>query len=179
MLLLRLNPGEASDEATPKSVDPEDAAAAPAPDGGSRFIYILKMAGIAIFATSRGLVSYRRWGGYFSERGLDFVGRTLCAVSLLLTESYNEEDYHQEMAQFFHKEAILSYTVIFLWLRQLKVLTVSRYTGSFVYMLGCMLTDVMRWLLIYFFCAFAWAGGFYVLFRNQVCRWMCRLCAAL
>ena len=27
--------------------------------------------------------------------------------------------------------------------------------------------DVVKWLLMYFFCALAWAAGFYVLYRNQ------------
>ena len=67
----------------------------------------------------------------------------------------------------FDKEALLSYTVICLWLRQMKILQISSYTGSFVYMLGRMVLDVFRWLIIYAFGAMAFSAGLYVLYRND------------
>ena len=121
----------------------------------------------AVVATVRGLLSYRRFGVYLKNRGLDLVGRTLCVISLVLSQMYNIEDYQETTITFFHKEAILSYTVIFLWIRQLKVLTVSSTSGAFVYMIGRMIQDVLRWFLVFFFCALSWAAGFLVLFRNR------------
>ena len=121
----------------------------------------------AIVATLRALLGFRRYALYFNDRWPDVIGRSLCVVSLALSQMYHEGDYEETTIGFFHKEAVLSYTVIFLWIRQLEVLSVSSQFGSFVYMLGCMLKDVFRWFVIYFFCALAWAAGLLVLFRNR------------
>ena len=121
----------------------------------------------AVTATLRGFFSYHRIGVYLKDRGFDLIGRSLCVVSLALSQTYHEGDYEETTIGFFHKEAVLSYTVIFLWMRQLDVLSVSSQFGSFVYMLGRMIEDVIRWFVIYFFCALAWAAGLLVLFRNR------------
>ena len=65
------------------------------------------------------------------------------------------------------KESILSYTVLVLWLRQLKVLSVTSTMGSFVYMLGRMLRDIAQWLVIYGFAVISFASALFVLFRNH------------
>ena len=66
-------------------------------------------------------------------------------VSLVLSDNYTREDYDAVSVGFLHKEAILGYTVMLLWIRQLRLLQVGRQTGAFYFMLGKMLRDVIRW----------------------------------
>ena len=67
----------------------------------------------------------------------------LCVVSLVLSDTYTREDYDAVNVGFLHKEAVLGYTVMLLWIRQLRLLQVGRQTGAFYFMLGRMLRDVI------------------------------------
>ena len=62
----------------------------------------------AVFDTLGTFVSFRRYKKYLGARGLDLFGRVFCAISLLLAETYNEEDYNAATVHWWHKEAILS-----------------------------------------------------------------------
>ena len=50
---------------------------------------------------------------------------------------------------------------------QVKLLQVSEIFGAFIYMLATMVTDVIKWLVIYIFGAVAFAAGIFVLYRNR------------
>ena len=77
------------------------------------------------------------------------------------------QDYEQFTIGWAHKEAILSYTVLVLWLRQVQLLRVTVSMGSFGYMLYRMLQDIMRWIVMYGFACLAFSSALYVLFRNH------------
>ena len=73
------------------------------------------------------------------------IARILCLVSLANAHYYNEADFNAIRTGAFAREAILTYTVILLWLRQMKILQITRSTGAFVYMLSRMFGDVLSW----------------------------------
>ena len=121
----------------------------------------------AFYATMRGLFSARRIGYYLRYNSLDLIARILCIISLTLADEYGGGDHANARVTIMAKESVLSYTVLVLWLRLLKVLSVTSTMGSFVYMLGRMLSDISQWLIIYAFAVISFASALFVLFRNH------------
>ena len=58
------------------------------------------------------------------------VARILCLVTLVNAHYYNEEDFQAARTGAFAREAVLTYTVILLWLRQMKILQITSRTGA-------------------------------------------------
>mmetsp|Transcript_47423 Transcript_47423/g.106934 ORF Transcript_47423/g.106934 Transcript_47423/m.106934 type:complete len:888 (-) Transcript_47423:215-2878(-) len=121
----------------------------------------------ALWVTMQGFLSRNRLMKYVNEAWIDLAVSLLCALCLFYADEYDQQDYESTQIGLFDKEAILSYTVLLLWIKQIRLLQVTSKTGAFVYMLGIMLQDVFWWAVIYAICAFSFSASIYVLYRNQ------------
>ena len=121
----------------------------------------------AVWMTLQAFFSASRLQRYLVNDSLELFTRVLCLVSLILAADYSEEDYAAIDLHILHKESILSFTVLLLWIRLVQVMKIFSTTGALVYMLNMMLRDVLRWLLIYMFGLVAFSAGMYILYRNR------------
>jgi len=128
----------------------------------------------ALVVTVQRAVDPFRWQSYMNEHFLDLAARTLSLVSLSLAITYTRaRDLQHQMPQSdgllsIKEESVLAFTVVLLWIRQLKVLQVFRLTGWFVYMLFQMFHEVFLWLTFYFITVIGFSAGLRVLYRNQL-----------
>ena len=121
----------------------------------------------AVSMTLQALIAPSRLQKYLANDSLELLTRVLCLVSLWLAADYSQKDYEAVHVNMFHKESILSFTVLLLWIRLVQVMKIFSSTGALVYMLNMMLRDVIRWLLIYMFGLVAFSAGMYILYRNR------------
>ena len=121
----------------------------------------------AVWTTLQPFFASSRLQKYLANDSLELFTRVLCLVSLSLAANYTRDDYEAVKVGLLDKESILSFTVLLLWFRLVRVMQVSSITGALVYMLNMMIRDVVRWLLIYVFGLGAFSSGMYVLYRNR------------
>ena len=120
-----------------------------------------------MWTTLQPIFSASRLQKYLLNDAVELTARVLCLVSLFLAANYTREDYETVKVGMLHKESILSFTVLLLWIRLVRVMQISSTTGALVYMLNMMIRDVVRWLIIYLFGLVAFSAGMYVLYRNR------------
>ena len=125
----------------------------------------------ALFTTLNCALDPYRYLMYLKDNFLDILVRVLCIASLIMSMMYSDQRHalHQkpESSLHVHEDVILSFTVLLIWIRKLKVLQVSKLTGAFVYMVFEMLRDVFTWLIVYCLTVIAFSAGLRVLYRNQ------------
>eukprot|EP00966_Prymnesium_polylepis_P089491 2071878-Prymnesium_polylepis.3 len=100
----------------------------------------------ALYATWKGLTAFERYRFYIEQNAMDFVPRIFCILSLIGAVRYEADDFAKSTISVLDREAILSYTVILLWIKQVHILQITSATGTFVYMIGRM-TMVRRRLV--------------------------------
>ena len=83
----------------------------------------------ALWVTMQGFLSRNRLMKYVNEAWIDLAVSLLCALCLFYADEYDQQDYESTQIGLFDKEAILSYTVLLLWIKQIRLLQVASKVG--------------------------------------------------
>ena len=86
----------------------------------------------ALWTTLQPFFSANRLQKYLANDARELCTHVLCLVSLCLAVNYTREDYEAVKVGLLHKESILSFTVLLLWIRLVQVMKIFSSTGALV-----------------------------------------------